>query len=432
MLLSAFLVTILNILTTHALLTRKKTIAYCFFTFILNSIFAFGVAVFSIKYISDPAITKYILYFFAFSYIIYIHLVFNESIQKKIFTMFSISALSNISFFVAATCLNLFTERFPEINIELAIYTVRIFIQIIFVVIIYFTMRKHYQKVLRLVNDKTANFMSLYPLIAYFVLINNYPINFQFRNFNSPYDMFLFLTLMILGYLFVFIGVSSASKVISLGYNYKIIENQIELQRQNYKILNNSLEQLNTLKHDIRHHISSIKQMLTEKKYEQAQKYIEQFNQNELSKTIPTLCQNFTADSIIKYYFSIAVNKDIDFRTNLNIPEDININPLDLCVILGNCLENAIEACDKLEHGNKKYISLASQIVNSHLVFKIINSFNGNIIKNGELLQSTKNGASHGIGISSIGETVNKYKGNLDIKYTDHEFQATIIMNVVS
>ncbi len=142
------------------------------------------------------------------------------------------------------------------------------------------------------------------------------------------------------------------------------------------------------------------------------------------------MCQNFIADSILKYYFSIAINKGIDFKANLNIPEDIGINPLDLCVVLGNCLENAIEACDKLGGDNKKYISSTSKIINSHLALKIINSFNGNIIKNGETVQSTKNEAFHGIGITSIKETVNKYKGNLDIKYNDHEFQVDIVMNV--
>lgn len=430
LLLSSFLVTLLNILTTHALLARKKSTIYCFTIFIINSILAFAIAFFTFEFIADPSIRKYILYFAAFSYIVYIHLVFKESIQKKIFTMFSISMLSNISLFIATVCNKMFSGTIAVKNIDLSIYITRIFFQLIFVAFLYFQVKKLYQKVLGLVTDKTAGFMSTYPLIAYLALINNYPVNFQFRNFNSPYDMFIFLTLMILGYLFVFMGVSSAAQVISLQYNYKIVENQIGLQRQNYRNLNTSMEHLLKLKHDIRHHFSAMKSMLEEKKHTQALEYIEQFNQYELSKSLPTLCQNFTADSILKYYMSIALDKNINFTASLNIPENININPLDLCIILGNCLENAIEACERLEDNRHKYINLTSQIVNHHLVFKIMNSFTGNIIKNGDIFQSIKNDSSHGIGISSIREMIYKYKGNLDIKYTQNEFEVDMIMSI--
>lgn len=431
MLLSAFFVSILNILTTHTLLTRKKSIMYCFIAYILNSLFAFSVAILSIKYIHNPTILKYILYSAGFMYIIYTHLVFKESIQKKTFTMLSISMFSTIAFFIATTLVKLFGGIVDERYIQSVIYISRFCLQILLLVVIYFRLGNSYKKVLSLVSDKTISFMSLYPMIGYLLLVNNYPTSFpNFRNFNTLYDMFLFLVFIISGYLLVFAGISSASKIISLQYNYKIIENQVELQRQNYKILNESTEKLYALKHDTRQHFSAIKSMLDEKKYKQTLDYIEQFNQNELTKSIPTLCQNFTADSIIKYYMSIAINKEIEFKTKLNIPEDIHINSLDLCVVLGNCLENAIEACEKVSPDNKKFIEITSQIVNSHLVIKIINSFNGLVIKTGETIHSIKNEASHGIGIISVKETVNKYKGNVDIKYTIDEFEIDVIMNI--
>lgn len=431
MLLYGFFITILNILTTHALLSNRKSITYCIVAFILNTIFVLSIIIPSMKYISNTVILRYIVFSAAFLYVIYVHLVFKESIQKKVFTMLSICILSTVSLFVAVITIRPFIGIINEKYLEDIIYNFRFFLQLVALVAIYYKMKNPYKKILELVPDKTINFMSLYPLTAYLVLINNYPKTFpDFKYFNATHEILAFIALIVLGYFLVFEGVSSASRMISFQYNYKIIENQVELQRQNYKRLNYSLEQLYALKHDVRYHFSAIKSMLNEKEYGQALKYIEQFNQNELSSSIPVLCQNFTADSVLKYYISIAINKDIDFKTNLNIPEDININPLDLCVVLGNCLENAIEACDKLGDGNKKYISFSSQIVNTHIVLKIINSFNGVIIKNGETMQSTKNEPSHGIGLSSIRETVNKYKGSLDIRYNNHEFQVDIIMNI--
>ncbi|KUO58662.1 MAG: hypothetical protein APF84_09330 [Gracilibacter sp. BRH_c7a] len=433
MLIYGFFTAIFNILTTHALLSRRKSIPYCIAAFILNTLFVLGIIIPSMKYIPNLTIVKYVVFSAAFLYVIYVHLVFKESIQKKIFTMLSICILSTVSLYVAVITMRLFTGTIDANYHDHIINGFRLFLQLLALAAIHYKLKTPYKKTLELVPDKTINFMSLYPLTAYLVLINDYPTTFpHFRYFDPFYEMVVFIVLIVLGYFLVFEGISSASQMAALQYNYKIIENQVESQRQNYKRLNESLEQLYALKHDVRHHFSAMKSMLNEKKHEQALEYIEQFNQNELSKTTPTLCHNFTADSILKYYFSIAANKDIDFRTNLNIPEDININPLDLCVVLGNCLENAIEACDRLDDGNRKYISIASQMVNSHLVFKIINSFNGNIIKNGETMQSTKNESSHGIGISSIRETVKKYKGNLDIRNTKNEFEVDIIMNINS
>lgn len=429
MLISGIITTAINILTTHTLLTRRKSILYCFIAFILCILVELAVIIPSMLYIKDPLITKNVVFSASIVFIIYIHLVFEESIQKKIFTMLSIYILSTVSLYVSVITIRLFTHIIDGIHLDDFIYGFRILLELSALAAIYFKMKNTYKRILRSVPDRTAIFMSVYTLIANLVLLNDYPTAFpHFRYFDSLFEMLIFLILIVLGYLLVFEGISSASRMVSMQYNYRIVENQVELQRQNYRRLNESLEQLSALKHDVRHHFSAIKSMLNEKKYEPALKYIEQFNQNELSRTLPALCENFTVDSIIKYYFSIAKERNIDFIADLNIPEDISINPIDLCVVLGNCLENAIDACDKLRDVTEKYIRIASRIVNSYLVLQIVNSFDGTVKKDGETFLSTKNEAAHGIGLSSIKETVSRSRGNVDIKHTNHEFQVDIIM----
>ncbi|MGE5473292.1 MAG: sensor histidine kinase [Ignavibacteriales bacterium] len=423
------LVCLLNTLIVHSLLTRKKTLLFCFVAFVVNTFLIICAVSLAQKYITQPIILKYITYSIAFTYIIYFHIVFKESLSKKTFTMFSIWMFSTIILFLTTSIISMFSSIFDEKYIQDTVYIVRICIQILFLPAVYYRLSKPYKKVLGIVPDKTINFMSLYPVIAFLLLINTYTTPFGgFTNFNSKNEMFLLLIFISLGYFLVFAGISSSSKMISLKYDYKIIENQVDLQRQNYKKLNESIEQINTLKHDVRHHLSAIKSMLQEKKYEQALKYVEQFNQNELSKNVSTVCNNFAADSIIKYFMSLAISKNIDFKCDVVIPEDIGINPLDLCVVLGNCLENAIEACDKLDIGTEKQIELISKIVGTHIVFMIRNDFNGNIFKEENVIKTSKTDPTHGIGLSSISETVNKYNGNLDIKYTDDKFEITIIM----
>jgi two-component system, LytTR family, sensor histidine kinase AgrC len=425
----SFLISLLNVLTTHTLLTRKKSIAYCIVVLILNTIVVNCAAIITNEYIHNPIVTKYALTFIAFMYIIYIQLVFSESFHKKIFTMFSIWILSLITLSISIPVSESFSKAIDIKYIQTLSYYLRFFIQTSFLLASYFWLSKPYKRVISLVSNKTITFMSSYLIIAFFLLINNYTSSFKdLRNFQSTYDLILFLIFTILGYIIVFTGISSSSETILLQCNYKFIEKQIELQQQNYKKLNESLEQLYVIKHDARHHISVIEIMVQQQKYKEVLDYIVQFNQNELSKNVPMLCSNFTADSIIKYYMGLAISKNIDFKTNIIIPEDIGIEPLDLCVVLGNCLENALEACDKLNPETSRWIELSSKIVGFHIVFMISNNFDGKIIKMDNTIRSSKGGQLHGIGLSSISQTVAKYNGNIDIKHTDKKFEISIIM----
>lgn len=419
-------------IATHVLLTRKRSMKYCIVAYILNTVGFYIAVMFTKRYITDPYILKYILYFLAFLFIIYICLVFEESISKKIFAMFSIWLFSTILLFIAIVILDASPVNADVNTYQYHVYVIRICLEALLLPVVYFKVSKHYKKVMRIIPDKMINLMSLYPFTSFFLIINQVTYG-QLPNFNSVFDVLLVLVLISLGYMLIFTGIASSSKVISLKYNYQIIENQVESQRQNYQKLNESLQQMYTAKHDFRQHISAIGSMMQMQKLEEALEYIHQFHQNELSNRLPTLCHNFAADSIVKYYMSLAISKSISFQPQLNIPEDIGINPLDLCVVLGNCLENAIEACEKLGDDNEKIIKIESHIVGALLVIKISNNYNGQIFKVGETIQSTKNDASqvtHGIGLISVRETVHQYNGNLDINYTQDEFEVDIIMNI--
>jgi len=432
MIVSTLFISIISILIDHALLTRKKSIPFCLATFVTTQSLMFIIALLFNLYIPNLIILKYTYYLIAFTASLsYMILVFRESLSKKIFTLFSVWMFSTIALFFATLVAGMSLGFVKESHIPTVIYLIRLLLMSLLLLAIYLGLNKPYKNAIGIVSDTTMAFMLLYPMIAFLFLINSYGATIgSFKNFDSFHDILLFVVFVMIGYILVFVGIISSSKIITLQYNYKIIENQVELQRHNYKTLSESIEKLHALKHDVRHHISAIKSMLEEKKYNQALEYIEQFNQNSIVKSMPTLCQNFAADSITKYYMSIAISKDIEFKTSLDIPEDININSLDLCVVLGNCLENAIEACEKLDVNVRKYIEFTSQIVNSHIILKIVNSFDGPIIKTADSIQSTKKEHSNGIGITSVIETAKKYKGTFDIRYTNDEFEVAAIMNI--
>lgn len=423
---------VLTVLYLHLLLSRVKSIKYCIITLvILNTVINFCVHT-SFNLLGDTALFKFTYYFFAFLNVIYIHLVFKESFSKKIFTFFSIWIFTNISFFISTFIVNSFFDYDFAFSKNIII-SIRLLVQAAFLPILYFYLRKSYKNMLDIIPDKTIRIMCVYLILGFLVLINNYDYNsMYFSNINFILGTVLFLLYMVLGYAVVMIAAISASKNALLKLEYQVIENQVEFQRENYKTLNEAIQNIYALRHDTRHHISFIKTMIEGENYDKVLEYIQQFNQHEIDTTIPILCENFTADSIIKYYMSIALKKDIEFKTKLTIPEKININNLDLCVVLGNCLENAIDACDRITESQKKYIYIQSQIVGSHIVFKITNSFNGEILITNKGLMSTKEKRGHGIGLANVQKTVDKYKGSLDYKFSKDEFNVNIVMNIRS
>ncbi|WP_291633197.1 GGDEF domain-containing protein [Clostridium sp.] len=139
--------------------------------------------------------------------------------------MFSIWLYSTIALLIAIK----FAELISNVNnveyFQNLIYIIRNFIQIFLLILTYFWISKPYKTILNLVSDKAISYMSLYPVIAFLLLITNFTTSSgRLTNFNSIYAMLLFLSFIISGYILVFAGISSASQILSLQCNMKKLE----------------------------------------------------------------------------------------------------------------------------------------------------------------------------------------------------------------
>ena len=125
----------------------------------------------------------------------------------------------------------------------------------------------------------------------------------------------------------------------------------------------------------------------------------------------------------------MAKEENISVTVDLKIPTDTFIADLDFCIILGNCLENAIEGCKKITEG-EKFISIKSKMTNYMIGFTIDNSFSGEIIKEDNAFISTKKSKNHGIGISSVQAVASKYDGTakFEVDALRNVFKASILL----
>ena len=413
----------------HLLLTRKRSLRYSIFTFVINYlIILFCYYILSV-FFEDSIFYRYSSTFLGFTAIITIHLVFEESILKKIFTMFSVWVFSHIILIISSYIISVFDiEDYNLYTFYLIL--LRIFIQSVFFPMTYLYFQKQYKKMLESISNNVIMIMSFYTITIFLFLSNYYEFYSEIRiELYKGFNSFLNVMIIILSYIIIFIAIWSMNKNMELEYKFKIIDTQVELQKQNYRSLSKSIKNYYEFKHDIRHNLLALKSMMDEKNYIEASEYINKFTGNEIFKNIGRLCKNFTVDSILKYYMSIAIKNGIDFNVDLNIPEDINIDKLDLSIVIGNCVKNAIDACENIIDEGKKYINIKAEIKGFQLIVKIKNSFNGHVVKEGNIIKTIKTEEGHGIGLSNIGNVVKKYNGYLNIKYDDKEFKVDIIMN---
>jgi Predicted signal transduction protein with a C-terminal ATPase domain len=136
------------------------------------------------------------------------------------------------------------------------------------------------------------------------------------------------------------------------------------------------------------------------------------------------LTDNIEPDALVQYYSNLARSASIQFRARLSLPEMLNFPIVDLCGLLGNLLENAVEACQRQQTGDKT-IFIAGRVQYGQLEFVLDNSFDDELkTRGGKYLSSKRNG--FGFGISSVLETIERYNGVINLYADEKGFHAEL------
>lgn len=179
--------------------------------------------------------------------------------------------------------------------------------------------------------------------------------------------------------------------------------------------------------HNMRHHFVYLKNALNQNEIAKAQDYLDQLDES-LDSAIPLgITGNFNVDALLHDKHARAKEREITLRVEGEIPPAISISPLDINVLLGNALDNAMEASSRLE-GNKE-IEVVFCYSSGRLHFTITNPYNAAIrlSKTGRFLSSKPKG---GLGVEIMNDIVAKYDGRLITDYSDQRFTLTAIINV--
>lgn len=195
---------------------------------------------------------------------------------------------------------------------------------------------------------------------------------------------------------------------------------------QNYNSLNEIYAGNSKLYHDLNNHLNVLYQLLDDEKTEEAKAYIKGISKPilGLSKTVWTGVD--VVDVVINSKLQRMQELGIIGDINVEFPKDSDILPNDLCTILSNLLDNAMEAVVNLE--NDKYISLTIRRVNYFLFIRVINPCNE--IKKFDIFPDTTKGNKllHGWGLQSVSDTVRKYNGTIECINENGKFVAKLML----
>ena len=204
-------------------------------------------------------------------------------------------------------------------------------------------------------------------------------------------------------------------------------ENQLlSLQRERYESLKTAIEDARQARHDMRHHFNRISALAEEGDLEKIKEYLD-----GAARRIPSLemifCENRAADSVIGYYCALARREGIPFRAQIDLPETLCADEMDLCLALSNLLENALEASLRTEPARRRIDAQAYMRSGELILIQVENAFDGEIREKGGVFQSSKRKGS-GVGIQSVRRIAEKNGGASAFAHQGGVFSAKVML----
>lgn len=210
----------------------------------------------------------------------------------------------------------------------------------------------------------------------------------------------------------------------------RIINYQNDLMTKHYSEVENIYKEMRGWKHDYHNHIQLMKAYLELGKYEEMDIYLNDLDRNLTDIDTVLKTGNLMVDAILNSKLSLAISHDIKVNAKATVPKNLQVADIDLCVIIGNLMDNAMEAAIKLENPEDRFIRVYIREMKGQLYISIANSTEGNIKKLGLEYISTKLGANHGFGLKRVDSIVNKYGGFINRQSEEGVFATEITLSI--
>ncbi len=217
-----------------------------------------------------------------------------------------------------------------------------------------------------------------------------------------------------------------------MGFFSKKIDRQIasyqhELVETHYHEVDNMYRQMRGWRHDYRNHIQTMKAYAAAGDWEAIRRYLDLLDEDLTTVDTVIKTGNPMTDAILNSKISLARARGIQVAADAHIPVKLKSSEIDLCCILGNLFDNAIEASEKLPE-EQRLIRVYMDMKNTQLYISFTNFTAGKKLqKEGRLFRSSK-GEGHGFGLARIDAIVERLEGYISCNSEDGAFTTEILL----
>jgi len=213
-------------------------------------------------------------------------------------------------------------------------------------------------------------------------------------------------------------------KQLEADYSREIIASGSE----HYQKMNDLFERLRILRHDFKYHQNVLLDLIQKGETGKAIEYLKQQQDEASQYELMHFCGNQVINALLIWYAGRYEKSQIDYNFNVALPEKLPVSDYDMCIVIGNLLENALEASLKLSDNRKANLDII--LHNEQLALKIGNNFAPR--KPVGKAASTLTADSRGLGLRSVQIVADRYNGKLFIKQRDNVFIVTVLINLAA
>ncbi len=235
----------------------------------------------------------------------------------------------------------------------------------------------------------------------------------------------------------VFLGLLFGGRVwLARLVDRRISHYQSDLLQKHCEEVENMYRQTRGWRHDYHNHIQTMKAYLAMGEADRLKSYLDRLDEDLTTVDTVIKTGNVMIDAVLNSKLSLAKNKRIAVEAKAIVPKQLDISEVDLSLIIGNLMDNAMEACLGIEDEGKRFIRVYIDIIKGQLYIYVMNAVNGRPGKKREENRqvrylSTKDGRAHGFGLMRIDRVVARCKGYIDRQDEENVFATEILLPLV-
>lgn len=270
------------------------------------------------------------------------------------------------------------------------------------------------------------------PFIIFFLIIKQYYYHVELFGADLSLTNYLVTAVLLFLIACMLYSLNRINDSLSESLSYSAtLEQMLAVQEKYYTDLQKHQLELRHINHDIKSHTRTIVSLLESGQTEEVMEYANSLQSSVNAIAAPvTNCDNMLINALLNDKLGMAKQDGVELRLCVMVPAVLNMANVDLCILLGNLLDNAAEACAQMGSDAKRFIDVDIRLVSDILCIDVSNPYKGEVKYKASKYFSTKDNSDiHGLGLSNVKQIVSKYNGRLNIDHDNNIFSVSVYIS---